>query len=102
MRAGVVSFAWAPAYSVPLAPLKAGSTVTLAKKDNDGKNWNKHGKHNWNDNGKNYKWSGKGHGGKKWSKYNNWQLPAALYHRTIAGDYAAVSEPASFLPSQMK
>ena len=64
MRAGVVSFAWAPAYSVPLAPLKAGSTVTLAKKDNDGKNWNKHGKHNWNDNGKNYKWSGKRHGGK--------------------------------------
>ena len=61
----------APAYSVPAAPVKAGSSVMLVKKGSGGKKWNKGGgnKHgnknggNWNDNGKNYKWSGKGHGG---------------------------------------
>jgi hypothetical protein len=74
------SIASAPAYSVPLAPVKAGGTITLAKKDGDGKNWNHNGDYkNWNKNGgswsnkgDNKHWSGKGHGGKKWSNYGNW------------------------------
>ena len=68
------SFAAAPAHSVPLTSLHAGSGIVLVKKDGDGrgdKNWNKKGGNDWNKKGGNY-WSGKGHGGKKWSKYGKW------------------------------
>ena len=74
------SVASAPAFSLPVAPMKAGGSIMLVKKDGDGKNWNHNGNKknwnknggNWNNNGQNYKSSGKGHNGKKWSKYDNW------------------------------
>ena len=85
------SLASVPAYSVPLASLKADSNVTLVGKGHGGnksgggsknwsggkhdgnKNWSKKGGNdNWSKKGGNNKWSGKGHGGKKWSKYSNW------------------------------
>ena len=49
------SLASVPAYSVPVSSLKADSTILLVKKGGG----NKH-------------WSGKGHGGKKWSHYGKW------------------------------
>ena len=77
--------AYSPAYSLPLAPLKADTNVTLVGKgDGDGgKKWsggNKKwgggdhdGKKGWSNKGwDGKKWSGKGRGGKKWSKYGNW------------------------------
>ncbi len=52
-----LSVASAPAYSLPVAPVKAGSSIMLVKKDGDGKNWNHNGNNkNWNKNGQN--WSG--------------------------------------------
>jgi hypothetical protein len=75
------SLASVPAHSVPLAPLKADSNITLVGKGDGDKNWSKKGgskqwsgsKHdgdkNWNNKGGSKKWSGsKHHGNKNWSK----------------------------------
>jgi hypothetical protein len=93
-----VSIASVPAYSVPLTSLKADPSVaaypsvTLVDRDGGGKwgggnknwsggkqgnnkNWdgNHHGNNkNWDNKGGHNKWSGKGHGGKKWAYRGNW------------------------------
>ena len=66
------SFAAVPAHSVPLTSLQADSGLTLVKKD--GGKGGKGGKHHGGNHNKggNKHWSGKGHGGKKWSKYGKW------------------------------
>ncbi len=61
------SLASVPAYSVPVASLKADSSIMLVKKGGGG-----HGGKNWNKGGGNKHWSGKGHGGKNWNKYGKW------------------------------
>ena len=65
-----LSFA-VPAHSVPLTSLQADSGLTLVKQGGKGGKGGKHhgGNHN---KGGNKHWSGKGHGGKKWSKYGKW------------------------------